>query len=57
MRQHVPTIAGVLAIAFFVAFPFVYSQADYDYVMHVIIIAFFYAIMASSWSMRATMSS
>ncbi len=53
MRQQVPNILGLVAIAFFVAFPFVYSGADYDYIMHICIIAFFYAILASSWSMLA----
>ncbi len=52
MRQ-VPNIAGVLLLAFFAAFPLVYQGANYDYVMHVLITAFFYAILASSWSMLA----
>lgn len=52
MRQ-VPNIAGLLLIAFFLAFPLVYSGANYDYVMHVLITGFFYAILASSWSMLA----
>jgi branched-chain amino acid transport system permease protein len=53
MRQHVPNILGLLCIAFFVLFPFVYSANDYDYIMHIFIVGFFYAIMASSWSMLA----
>ena len=53
MRQQIPNIAGILCIIFFVAFPFVYSAADYDYIMHICIIAFYYAILASSWSMLA----
>ena len=53
MRQQVPNILGIAFIAFFVAFPFVYSAADYDYIMHICIIAFFYGILASSWSMLA----
>lgn len=52
-RQQIPNVAGVLFIAFLVAFPFVYSAADYDYIMHIFITAFFYAILASSWSMLA----
>lgn len=52
MRQ-VPNIAGALLIAFLAAFPLVYQGANYDYVMHVLITAFFYAILASSWSMLA----
>ena len=53
MRQQVPNIAGLAFIGFFIAFPFIYSGADYDYIMHICIIAFFYAILASSWSMLA----
>jgi branched-chain amino acid transport system permease protein len=52
MRQ-VPNIAGVLLLGFFAAFPLVYTGGNYDYVMHVLITAFFYAILASSWSMLA----
>ncbi|MEM7692999.1 MAG: branched-chain amino acid ABC transporter permease [Pseudomonadota bacterium] len=52
MRQ-IPNIAGVLLLAFFAAFPLVYQGTNYDYVMHVLITAFFYAILASSWSMLA----
>jgi branched-chain amino acid transport system permease protein len=53
MRQRVPYLMGVGLIVFFVAFPFVYSAGDYDYIMHILITAFFYAILASSWSMLA----
>lgn len=53
MRQQVPNFLGLAIIVFFAAFPFVYSAADYDYIMHIFIIAFFYAILASSWSMLA----
>ena len=35
------------------AFPLLYEQKDYDYIMHVFITGFFYAILASSWSMLA----
>ncbi|MDX1555421.1 MAG: branched-chain amino acid ABC transporter permease [Xanthomonadales bacterium] len=41
----------MLIVSFFAAFPFVYSAADYDYIMHICITGFFYAILASSWSM------
>lgn len=51
--KQVPNIAGLLLVAFFLAFPLVYQGANYDYVMHVLITAFFYAILASSWSMLA----
>lgn len=51
--KHIPNVAGVLLLAFFAAFPLVYTGGNYDYVMHVLITAFFYAILASSWSMLA----
>lgn len=53
MRRQVPNIAGLALIAFLAAFPFVYSGANYDYIMHILITGFFYAILASSWSMLA----
>ena len=52
-KQHVPPLAGLLLLAFFAAFPFVYSATDYPYIMHLLITGFFYAILASSWSMLA----
>lgn len=53
MRQQVPYLLGLALIAFLVAFPFLYSASDYDYIMHIFVVAFFYAILASSWSMLA----
>ncbi|MFQ5774740.1 MAG: branched-chain amino acid ABC transporter permease [Kiloniellaceae bacterium] len=53
MRQSVPYIAGAFAVVFLLAFPYVYAGADYNYVMHLWITAFFYAILASSWSLLA----
>ncbi len=53
MRRHVPKLLGILLLGFFVAFPFIYTASDYDYIMHILITAFFYAILASSWSMLA----
>jgi branched-chain amino acid transport system permease protein len=50
-KQHMPQLGGALLIAFFLAFPFVYSANDYPYIMHLLITGFFYAILASSWSM------
>ena len=44
---------GALIVAFFVALPFIYTGGNYDYIMHICIIGFFYAILASSWSMLA----
>jgi len=51
--KQVPNIAGLLLLCFLIAFPLVYKAANYDYVMHVLITAYFYAILASSWSMLA----
>lgn len=51
--RHIPNVAGGALLLFFVAFPLVYQGGNYDYVMHVLITAFFYAILASSWSMLA----
>ncbi len=53
MRRKVPHLLGLGLLGFFLAFPFVYSADDYAYVMHIMITAFFYAILASSWSMLA----
>ena len=53
MRRRVPHLLGLALLAFFLAFPFVYSANDYPYVMHIMITSFFYAILASSWSMLA----
>ena len=44
---------GLVIIAFFIALPFLYTGGNYDYVMHICIVGFFYAILASSWSMLA----
>ncbi|MBT4932133.1 MAG: branched-chain amino acid ABC transporter permease [Rhodospirillaceae bacterium] len=52
-KTHAPHFAGVLLIAFFMAFPFVYTANDYPYIMHILITGFFYAILASSWTMLA----
>lgn len=53
MKRQVPNLLGVGLVLFFVAFPFVYTSGDYDYIMHIFITAFFYAILAASWSMLA----
>ena len=53
MKQHTPKIAGVIAVFFLLVFPFVYTRADYDFIMHLWIVSFFYAIMAASWSLLA----
>lgn len=53
MRRQIPGAAGTVVLAFLLAFPFVYQGDNYPYVMHIFITAFFYAILASSWSMLA----
>ncbi len=45
------SLPGAVLIGFFALFPFVYSANDYPYIMHILITAFFYAILTSSWSM------
>ncbi|HBG99750.1 MAG TPA: branched-chain amino acid ABC transporter permease [Rhodobacteraceae bacterium] len=52
-QRQIPNAAGVLLILFFALFPLVYTGGNYDYVMHVLITAFFYAILSASWSMLA----
>ncbi len=52
-RQHIPALAGLLIVAFFMAFPFLYGANDYRYIMSLLIAGFYYAILASSWSMLA----
>jgi branched-subunit amino acid ABC-type transport system permease component len=53
IQRQIPNAAGVVLILFFALFPLVYSGGNYDYVMHVLITAFFYAILSASWSMLA----
>ncbi len=53
MRRQVPYLLGLGLIGGLVAFPFAYTGADYPYMMHIMITAFFYAILAASWSMLA----
>ena len=52
-KQYVPQAFGLAIIGFFILFPFVYTAGNYDYIMHICIVGFFYAILASSWSMLA----
>lgn len=52
-KRHVPQIAGMILVAFFLIFPFIYTAGDYPFIMHVLITGFYYAILASSWSMLA----
>lgn len=53
MNRHLPLLAGTLAVVFLLLFPVFYGGDDYNYVMHVWITAFFYAILASSWALLA----
>jgi branched-chain amino acid transport system permease protein len=41
----------LVLVLFFAIFPFIYTANDYPYIMHLMIASFFYAILASSWSM------
>ena len=52
-KTHAPNVAGIVLIAFFMAFPFVYTANDYPYIMHILITGFFYAILTASWTMLA----
>jgi branched-chain amino acid transport system permease protein len=40
-------------VIFLFAFPFIYQRPNYDFMMHLWISAFFYAVLASSWSLLA----
>ena len=52
-RKMIPRIAGVVAVILLLVFPFIYGREDYDFIMHLWITAFFFAILASSWSLLA----
>ncbi|MGA1598729.1 MAG: branched-chain amino acid ABC transporter permease [bacterium] len=52
-RQQTLWIISLGLVGFFLVFPFLYGGQDYDYIMHICITGFFYAILASSWSMLA----
>ncbi len=52
-RQQTLWLISIGLVAFFLFFPFLYGGQDYDYIMHICITGFFYAILASSWSMLA----
>lgn len=53
MIRSLPNTLGALGVAFLLAFPLFYAGGNYDYVMHLWITAFFYAILASSWALLA----
>ena len=46
MISHAPKAAGYVAAALLVLFPLFYSAGNYDFVMHLWITAFYYAIFA-----------
>jgi len=50
-KTRIPQAAGLVLVLFFAVFPFIYTANDYPYIMHLLIASFFYAILASSWSM------
>lgn len=50
-RRQIPNVAGALFLSLLVVFPLIYTRADYDYIMHILITGYFYAILAASWSM------
>ena len=50
-KTRIPQAAGLALIVFFAVFPFIYTANDYPYIMHLLIAGFYYAILASSWSM------
>jgi branched-chain amino acid transport system permease protein len=52
-RRIIPRIAAIVGIILLLIFPFIYTASNYDFVMHLWITAFFYAILASSWSLLA----
>lgn len=51
MTKQIPNVAGALFLIFLAVFPLTYNGADYNYIMHILITGFFYAILAASWSM------
>lgn len=53
MITQSPKIAALAATAGLLLFPVFYTAGNYDFVMHLWITAFFYAILASSWALLA----
>ncbi len=53
MGRQIPNIAAAIFLGFLLVFPLVYTGGNYPYVMHILITAFFYAILTASWSMLA----
>ena len=53
MIAQSPKIAALAAAAGLLLFPVFYTAGNYDFVMHLWITAFFYAILASSWALLA----
>ena len=46
-------MAGLALVLGFAIFPFVYTRADYPFVMQVLSTGFFYALLAARWSLLA----
>ena len=53
MITRLPNFAALAAVAGLLLFPVLYTAGNYDFVMHLWITAFFYAILASSWALLA----
>lgn len=53
MIARLPKIAAALGVAGLLAFPLVYGAGNYNFMMHLWITAFYYAILASSWALLA----
>jgi branched-chain amino acid transport system permease protein len=45
--------AGILAVLMLLVFPFLYDGANYNFIMHLWITGFFFAILSSSWALLA----
>ena len=52
-RSRIPQALGLALVLAFALFPFIYTRTDYPFIMHVLTACFYYAILASSWSMLA----
>jgi branched-chain amino acid transport system permease protein len=52
-QQGISIVTGVIVVVLLLVFPFIYGRFDYNFVMHLWITAFFYAILASSWALLA----
>ena len=53
MSTHRVSAVCTVAVLFLLLFPWLYTGGNYDYVMHLLITALFYAILSSSWALLA----